>query len=46
MTAPALAVGDGSADLLPRWAALLVLLGYAGVLAVVGRTTTLRRDIG
>lgn len=36
----------GSADLLPRWAALLVLLGYAGVLALVGRYTTLRRDIG
>ncbi len=39
-------VGGGGGDLLPRWAALLVLLGYAGVLAVVGRTTTLRRDIG
>ena len=36
----------GSADLLPRWAALLVLLGYAGVLALIGRYTTLRRDIG
>ncbi len=35
-----------SADLLPRWAALLVLLGYAGVLALVGRYTTLRRDVG
>jgi hypothetical protein len=39
-------MAGGSADLLPRWAALLVLLGYAGVLAVVGRATTLRRDIG
>lgn len=39
-------LAGGSADLLPRWAALLVLLGYAGVLAVVGRMTTLRRDIG
>ena len=36
----------GSADLLPRWAALLVMLAYAGVLAAVGRFTTLRRDIG
>lgn len=40
------AFGGGEADLLPRWAALLVLLGYAGVLALVGRFTTLRRDIG
>ena len=40
------AFGGGEADLLPRWAALLVLLGYAGVLALVGRYTTLRRDIG
>lgn len=38
--------GGGSADLLPRWGALLVLLAYAGVLALVGRYTTLRRDIG
>jgi ABC-2 type transport system permease protein len=37
---------DGSADLLPRWAALLVLLAYAGGLAALGRFTTLRRDIG
>ncbi|GAA4378376.1 ABC transporter permease [Nocardioides caricicola] len=36
----------GSADLLPRWAALLVMLAYAGILAGVGRFTTLRRDIG
>jgi ABC-2 type transport system permease protein len=40
------AFGGGGAELLPRWAALLVLLTYAGVLAVVGRFTTLRRDIG
>ena len=36
----------GTADLLPRWAALLVMLGYAAVLALVGLFTTLRRDIG
>jgi ABC-2 type transport system permease protein len=40
------AVGDESADLLSRPAALLVLLAYAGGLAVIGRYTTLRRDIG
>jgi ABC-2 type transport system permease protein len=40
------AFGGGDADLLPRWAALLVLLAYAGGLALVGRFTTLRRDIG
>ena len=38
--------GAGSSDLLPRWGALLVLLAYAGVLAAVGRYSTLRRDIG
>lgn len=40
------AYGGESADLLPRWAALLVLLGYGAVLALVGRYTTLRRDVG
>jgi ABC-2 type transport system permease protein len=40
------ALGDESADLLSRPAALVVLLAYAGVLALVGRWTTLRRDIG
>ena len=38
-------VDGGSADLLPRWAALLVMLAYAGILAAIGRWTTLRRDI-
>ncbi|WP_141012556.1 ABC transporter permease subunit [Nocardioides sambongensis] len=36
----------GGGDLLPRWAAALVLLGYAVGFAVLGRLTTLRRDIG
>lgn len=31
--------------LLPAWQGLLVLLGYALVLAVLGRLTTLRRDV-
>jgi hypothetical protein len=37
--------GGGAVDLLPRWAGLLVLLGYAVALAVLGRLTTLRRDL-
>ncbi|WP_408896683.1 ABC transporter permease [Nocardioides sp. R1-1] len=36
----------GAVDLLPRWAAALVLLAYVAVFALVGRLTTLRRDIG
>ena len=40
------AFGGAETDLLPRWAALLVLLAYAGGLALLGRLTTLRRDIG
>ena len=38
-------LGDGD-DLLPRWAGLLVFSAYAALLAVLGRLTTLRRDIG
>lgn len=34
-----------AAGLLPSWAGLLVLLGYAVLLALAGRVTTLRRDI-
>ena len=40
------ALGEESADLLSRPAALAVMLGYAAVLAGLGRFTTLRRDIG
>ncbi|WP_136520642.1 MULTISPECIES: ABC transporter permease subunit [Cellulomonas] len=32
--------------LLPAWQGLLVLVGYALVLAALGRVTTLRRDVG
>lgn len=39
-------LGGGSSELLSRGPALAVLLGYAVLLAVVGRLTTLRRDIG
>ncbi len=39
-------LGGDSADLLSRPVALVVMLAYAGVLALVGRYTTLRRDIG
>lgn len=35
----------GMADLLARWQGGLVLVGYALVLALLGRVTTLRRDI-
>ncbi|WP_448629901.1 ABC transporter permease [Cellulomonas soli] len=35
----------GMSDLLPWWQGLLVLLGYAVVLAAVGRFTTFRRDV-
>lgn len=36
----------GDAELLPRWAAALVMLAYAAGFAIVGRLTTLRRDLG
>ncbi|MGJ9414365.1 ABC transporter permease [Aeromicrobium sp. CF4.19] len=32
-------------DMLPRWAGLLMMLGYAAVFAVLARFVTLRRDI-
>lgn len=40
------AIGGESSDLLSRPAALAVMLAYAGGLALLGRFTTLRRDIG
>lgn len=39
-------VSSGLAELLPSWQGILVLLGYAAVLVIVGRLTTFRRDIG
>lgn len=39
------ALGGESSDLLSRPAALVVMLAYAGGLALLGRFTTLRRDI-
>ena len=39
-------VSSGLADLLTAWQGVLVLLGYALVLLVIGRLTTFRRDIG
>ena len=39
-------VSDGGEQLLGHWwAGLLVMLGYAAVLAAIGRFTTLRRDV-
>lgn len=35
----------GLGELLPRWQGILVLVGYGLVLALIGRFTTLRRDI-
>ncbi|MCV2394119.1 ABC transporter permease [Actinotalea sp. M2MS4P-6] len=35
----------GAGDLLAWWQGLLVLLGYGLLLAVIGRVTTLRRDV-
>ncbi|MGB0102550.1 MAG: ABC transporter permease [Nocardioides sp.] len=40
------ALGGDSTDLLSRPAALVVLLAYGAALALIGRVTTLRRDIG
>lgn len=37
---------SGLADLLSNWQGMLVLLGYAVVLVVIGRLTTFGRDIG
>lgn len=39
-------VSSGLAELLPAWQGVLVLLGYAVLLVLVGRFTTFRRDIG
>ena len=40
-------LGDASSiELIPRWLAALVLVAYAVLFAVIGRFTTLRRDIG
>ncbi|MFV0634133.1 ABC transporter permease [Demequina sp.] len=36
----------GSADLLPAWGGLLVLLAYAAIAALIGWLVTFRRDIG
>ncbi|MDS1115283.1 ABC transporter permease subunit [Gordonia westfalica] len=38
-------MGEGAADLLPQWAGAMVMLAYIAAFAVVGRFTTLRRDI-
>lgn len=37
--------GSGGTDLLPPWAGLLVLLGYAAIAAAIGWLTTFRKDI-
>ncbi|WP_168703144.1 ABC transporter permease subunit [Gordonia paraffinivorans] len=39
-------LGEGASDLLPQWAGALVMLTYIAVFALIGRYTTLRRDIG
>ncbi|WP_435300554.1 ABC transporter permease [Timonella sp. A28] len=36
---------SSSTELLPLWAAIAVLLGYAVLFAAIGRVTTLKRDI-
>jgi ABC-type transport system involved in multi-copper enzyme maturation permease subunit len=46
ITGGSLYATGGLAELLSHWwAGLLVLLGYAAVLVVIGRLTTLRRDV-
>lgn len=45
MTGGSLYTVMASGPVLEWWAGLLVLLGYVAVLALVGRATTLRRDI-
>lgn len=45
LTGGSLYTAVSSGPVLDWWAGLLVLLGYVAVLAVVGRVTTLRRDI-
>ena len=41
-----LAVLGGGTDLLPQWGGAVVMVAYILVLAVAGRFTTFRRDIG
>ncbi|MDV6307642.1 ABC transporter permease subunit [Gordonia amicalis] len=38
-------MGEGASDLLPQWAGAVVMLVYIAAFAVVGRLTTLRRDV-
>lgn len=39
-------MGEGASDLLPQWAGATMMLVYIVAFAVIGRVTTLRRDIG
>lgn len=38
-------MGEGASELLPQWAGAIVMLAYIAAFAVIGRFTTLRRDI-